>query len=132
MKFPKYYKVLNLDGQSPYQKYYWPLPSKGKPGTWVKVFVSESLPLKMCSHGLHFCTYLHLGSWRGFGTSKKVYAVEVDPKAGKVPCTLGDDKVVFAHARLLYRIPRTDLYNIKHQKEQLQAERLVYGKVLSK
>lgn len=85
------YKALNDKGESPHQRWAWPLPQDDKkPGKWVKV----DGPPKLCQHGFH--GYHTLEKAKVEPGITKVYEMEV---AGEV--VEDDHKLAATKARLV-------------------------------
>jgi hypothetical protein len=68
------YKVMRINGESPYQSVRWPLPRAGKPGAWVRV----KGELEVCINGLHYCDRVrYLWTHKGNYVNHAVYRFEV-------------------------------------------------------
>ena len=85
------YKCLGDGGRSTVSGFRWPLPERGRPGTWVEV----ERDLVLCRNGVHACTVRQLPHWLG----KELWVVELGGQVVDV-----DGIFVSSRARLVRAI----------------------------
>lgn len=106
------YKVLSMDGKSPFMGSEWPLPTINADGTQTPgEWREDAATLITCSYGLHLFAAPHVLQWASGGSRTRLFVAETE--GGLIDATTYQAKYVARKVRLVREILGWEAYGTK-------------------